>query len=176
MQTSKSSEKREKSVAEFILVIILLGFLMKLFIGYYFSQEENITKAGFKTLAQNFKNTVVVVHAQWQMDNRPPVVSLSGVAKQDKAASVVRVSVNEKGWLDTERSSLVKHNITACEHIWQLAMSMPMSLMKFSVAAIEIHNERLSNYHQCRYILSTGDYFEYYSATGQVTQVYGNDN
>lgn len=167
MKTAQGSEKREKSTAEFIIVIVLLGFLMKLFIGYYFSQEKNITNTGFKTLAQNFKNTVVVVHAQWLMDKQPSVVNLASLGVDDKLA----ITVNNKGWLDTKKTVQFKNSSTACETIWQLAMNTPMSLMKFSIAAIEIYDDNLSYYHTCRYILSTGEYFEYSSATGNVTQI-----
>jgi hypothetical protein len=167
MKTAKSSEKREKSTAEFIIVVVLLGFLMKLFIGFYFSQEESIANAGFKTLAQNFKNTVVVVHAQWLMDKQPRVVKLSSLNSKDK----VKITVNKKGWLDTEQYYHKKYRTSACENIWQLAMNIPMSLMNFSIAAIEIHDDRWRDYHKCRYIISTGEYFEYSSVTGKVTQV-----
>jgi hypothetical protein len=145
---------------------------MKIFISYFFMQEQQITQTGFKTLAQSFKNTVVVVHAQWLMDKKPNIVRLSSLNTKDNSA----ITVNAKGWIDSMQSvnstTLRLNNSTnTCEAIWQLAISRPMSLMKFSIAAIEIHHENLSNFHQCRYILSTGEYFEYHSATGLVTQV-----
>ncbi len=167
MRTAKGSEKREKSTTEFIVVVILLGFLMKIFISYFFAQEQSITQAGFKTLAQNFKNTVVVVHAQWLMEHQPHVISLSSVNNDTRQA----VTVNKKGWLDTTYATKVSDSSNDCENIWQLAMNRPLALMKFSIAAIEIHQENLSNYHQCRYLIPSGEYFEYSSATGKVTQV-----
>jgi competence protein ComGC len=171
MSKTNNSDKRERTTTEFILVIILLGVLMQLFVGYYFTQEKNIANAGFKTLAQNFKNTIVVVHAQWLMDKQPSVVVLSSLNSQEK----VSISVNKKGWLDSEKNVQMKYSTSACENIWQLAMNIPMSLMKLPIAAVEIHDETLSDYHQCQYVLSTGEYFVYTSGTGKVTQVVINE-
>ena len=167
MRTAKTSEKRDKSITEFIMVVILLGVLMKVFIGYFFSQEQSISNAAFKTLGQGFKNTVVVVHAQWLMDSQPDVVLLSSTNEDKRLA----VTVNRRGWIDQIDSTSVVSSFNTCEAIWQLAMNRPMVSMKLAIAAIEIHQDNLSNFHRCRYIISSGEYFEYYTDTGQVTHV-----
>lgn len=167
MSRNQSVEKREKSMAEFIVVIIILAILMKIFISYFSEQEQQITATGFTAIAQNFNNTVMVVHAQWLMDKQPSVVWLATQEKIDKMA----VTVNKRGWLDMPKKAIILTNITPCENIWQLAMAIPMQLMKFSIVAIELHDKSLGDFHHCRYLLPSGHYFEYYSETGQVTKV-----
>ncbi len=157
-------EKREKSLAEFIVIIILLALLMAIFIKYFFEQEEQITEAGFNNLAQNFNSTVLAVHAQWLMDKKPNVVILSIVNNTNKQV----VSVNAKGWLD------VTGNDSACEKIWLSAMAIPLSLMKLSVAVIEVRNNEKNDFHQCRYLLPSGHYFDYNSGIGKVSKVRSN--
>jgi competence protein ComGC len=167
MSRKNNVGKRKKSMAEFVVVIIIIAVLMKIFISYFSEQEQHITTTGFTAIAQNFNNTVMVVHAQWFMDKKPNVVWL---ATQNKIAKIA-VTVNKRGWLDTPKKTIKLTNITPCENIWQLAMSIPMQLMKFSVVAIALHDKTEGDFHQCRYLLPSGQYFEYYSETGQVTKV-----
>ena len=161
------TEKREKSMAEFVVVIIIFAVLMKVFIGYFFEQEKNISKAGFSALGQNFNNKIIAVHAQWLMDKKPNVVLLSSFGSQSK----IPVTVNTKGWIDVSKQQLDSNTTTACEQIWFLAMAAPMQLMKFSIAAIQIQDKDNNNFNHCRYVLSSGEYFEYVSATGKVSKV-----
>lgn len=143
------------------MVIVLSAFLMAVFISYFFEQEEQLTSTGFTGIAQSFNTTVLAVHAQWLMDNKPNVVALSLVGNKEKQL----VTVNQSGWLD-----ISEHN-APCEQIWQLAMTAPMALMKFTIVSIEIHKVNEMNYHRCQYVLPSGQYFEYYSGNGQVSQV-----
>lgn len=154
-------------MAEFIVVIIILAVLMKIFLNYFSEQEQQITTTGFTGIAQNFNNTIMVVHAQWFMDKQPNVVWLATQNKKDKVA----VTVNKRGWLDIPKQTIKLTNITPCENIWQLTMTIPMQLMKFSIAAIELRDKGLGDFHHCRYLLPSGQYFEYYSETGRVTKV-----
>jgi competence protein ComGC len=164
---NKRAEKNEKSMVEFIMVIIIFAVLMKIFINYFSEQEQHITTTGFTTISQNFNNTVVAVHAQWFMDNQPSIVWLGAQDKKDKVA----VTVNKRGWLDISKKTIKLTNITPCENIWQLAMTIPMKLMKFSIAAIELRDKEVGDFNHCRYLLPSGEYFEYYSETGKVTKV-----
>jgi len=167
MSSNQRVDKREKSMAEFVVVIIVFAVLMKIFISYFSEQEQHITTTGFTAIAQNFNNTVVAVHAQWFMDKQPQIVWLATQHKKDRIA----VTVNKQGWLDVPKQIKSSENITACENIWQLAMTIPMQLMKFSIAAIELHDKGVGDFHHCRYLLPSGQYFEYYSRTGKVTKV-----
>ncbi len=167
MSRNKNADKREKSMAEFIVVIIIFAVLMKIFINYFNKQEQHITTAGFTALSQNFNNTIMVVHAQWFMDKQPNTVLLATQNKKEKMA----ITVNKHGWIDVSQQTVALTNITPCEGIWRLAMSIPMQLMKLSIVAIELRDNRLGDFHHCRYLLATGQYFEYYSETGKVTKV-----
>jgi hypothetical protein len=184
MPSNQRIIKREKSMAEFVVVILIVAGLMKTFISTFNEQEPYITSTGFTAIAQNFNNTVFVVHAQWFMDKEPNVVLLETLDKVE----ITPITVNNKGWLDvpnkiTKLPSFAHAtdftdfaNMTACEQIWQLAMNMPMQLMTFSIAAIELREQTLANnssgnFHHCRYLLPSGQYFEYDSETGKVSQV-----
>ncbi len=167
MSRNKNADKREKSMAEFIVVVIILSVLMKIFINYFSKQEQQITTTGFTAIAQNFNSSIAVVHAQWFMDKQPSIVLLATQGKKEKVA----ITVNKHGWIDISEKVTGLTNINPCESIWQLAMSIPMQLMKFSIAAIELRDNGLGDFHHCRYLLPTGQYFEYYSETGKVTKV-----
>jgi len=167
MANNNRVDKREKSMAEFVVVIIVFAVLMKIFISYFSEQEQHITTTGFTAISQNFNSTVLAVHAQWFMDKQPNVVLLAAPDKKDR----ISVTVNEHGWLDVPKQAIKLTTTTACENIWQLAMTIPMQLMKFSIAAIELHDKGLDDFHHCRYLLPSGQYFEYYSETGKVTKV-----
>jgi competence protein ComGC len=167
MSGNNRVEKREKSMAEFVVVIIVFAILMKVFISYFSEQEQHITTTGFTAIAQNFNNTIMVVHAQWFMEQQPSILWLATLNKEGQ----VMVTVNKRGWLDIPKDTINDTDMTPCEHIWQLAMTIPMQLMKLSIAAIELRDKSLGDFHHCRYLLPSGQYFEYQSKTGQVSKV-----
>lgn len=162
---STNTDKNEKSLAEFVVIIVLIGVLMSVFINYFIKQQDQFSDAAFESLAQTFTIKVSTVHAQWLMDKQPPVVKLASMNKVEKQS----ISVNERGWIDVNNSSL------ACEKIWQLVMESPLSLMKQSVAAIEVRNFSAEGSKStnvlCRYILSNGVYFDYNRQKGKVSAV-----
>jgi len=167
MLNNQRVNKREKAMAEFVVVIIVFAILMKVFINYFSEQEQSITTTGFTAIAQNFNNAVQVVHAQWLMDKQPKVVWLATLNNAETSA----VTVNKHGWLDVPKRESILSTTTACETIWQLAMTIPMQFMKFSIAAISLRDQELGDYQHCRYLLPSGQYFDYYSETGRVSKV-----
>ena len=169
-----NSEKKEKALAEFVLIILLIGILSAVFIHYYIKQEVQYTNAAFSNLAQRFNTTVATVHAQWFMDKQPNVVHVVSLNKKEKK----QVSVNQFGWIDLPQKSL------ACEQIWQLVMEQPLRLMKFSIAAIEVQKMQTENIKYtgdkvglkgvkltCHYVLPDGRYFIYNRLNGKVTAI-----
>lgn len=160
-----NSEKKEKSLAEFIVIIALVGVMMAVFINYSIKSEAQFTQAGFSTLAQSFNTKVSAVHAQWLMDKQPNIVLLASFNKKEKQA----ISVNNAGWVDVKQKKL------ACEAIWQLIMETPMSLMKFSISVIEVHDTTNEQHDKakilCRYALLDGSYFHYNRVNGKVSKV-----
>lgn len=160
-----NSEKNEKSLAEFIVIIALVGVMMAVFINYFVKSEAQFSHAGFAALAQSFNTKVSAVHAQWLMDKQPRTVLLSSFNNQKKQA----VPVNSHGWID------VKDKKLACEAIWQLVMESPMSLMKLSISAVEVYDKTNSQETQskglCRYALLDGSFFYYNRTNGKVSKV-----
>jgi hypothetical protein len=150
--------KRQKSMAEFIVVIILSLVLMASFISQFMSQKEQISQTGFHQIADNFVSQVNLVRSQWFMDNKPKKMLLRIVGQPKK----ISVSVNQWGWIDVDDNRFV------CEKIWQLVVNQPLDFIKSPVSAIELNIGDEQQGHVCRYAINTGQYFEYRSATGQV--------
>lgn len=161
-----NSEKKEQSLAEFVVIVALVGVMMAVFINYYIKSEEQFSHAGFTTLAQSFNTKVSAVHAQWLMDKQPNIVLLASFNRKEKQA----IPVNKAGWIDVKTNDRL-----ACENIWQLVMETPMDLMKLSISAIEVYdhtNEKNDQAKaQCRYVLLDGSYFNYNRANGKVSKV-----
>ncbi|MDX2369718.1 MAG: hypothetical protein QNK36_15185, partial [Colwellia sp.] len=155
-----NSEKKEKSLAEFLVIITLVGVMMAVFINYFVKGEAKFSRAGFTTLAQTFNTKVSAVHAQWLMDKQPNIVLVASFNNKNKQA----ITVNHAGWVDVKQKEL------ACEAIWQLIMETPMSLLQLSISAIEVHDKTNEQHEQakvqCRYVLLDGSYFHYNRANG----------
>jgi len=158
------SEKREKSLAEFIVIIVMVGLLMGIFIHYFIKQEAYFNDAGFKRVAQSFTTKVSAIHAQWLMDKQPSVIRLV-TSNNEKQL----VPVNGNGWVDIDKSLLV------CDEIWQLVMETPLALMKQTISAVEVRNYALKPDEGvkklCRYVLPNGRYFDYNRLNGRVSMV-----
>ena len=166
---TSNSEKNEKSLAEFIVIVAIIGVMMAIFINFFIKNESKFTQAGFVEIAHTFNTKVNAVHAQWLMDKQPSVVYLASLNRQDKQA----IPVNKKGWIDVNQPQLT------CETIWLLVMDIPIYDINLSVSAIEVHtnidNGTNEHYHQiseCRYVLPDGSYFQYNRAKGKVSKVF----
>jgi len=158
MSISARVEKRERSMAELIVVIVLFSLLMATFISHFMTQKEHISQAGFDRLADNFFSKVNVVRSQWFMENKPNSVMLAEMGSTEKE----QITVNQWGWLD------VHNNFLACQKMWQLALDVPMEFMKSPVSAVEIKSILEQQGRVCRYSIDSGIYFEYHSFTGKV--------
>jgi len=166
---TSNSEKKERSLAEFVVIVALVGVMMAVFINFYIKNESQFTQVGFATIAQSFNTKVNAVHAQWMMDKQPNVVYLASLNNEKKEA----VSVNKAGWIDVQQTQL------SCDAIWQLVMEMPISAMKFPVSAIEVYTANSNQQSKqgssensvCRYVLVDGSYFQYNRAKGKVSKV-----
>ena len=166
---SSNSEKKEKSLAEFVVIIALVGVMMAIFILFFIKNESQFSQAGFASIAQSFNTKVNTVHAQWMMDKQPNVVHLASLDSQHKQA----VTVNKAGWVD------VKQKYNPCEAIWLLVMEVPMNAIKVPVSAIEImtvQNEQQTSQVDfdssvCRYVMLDGSYFQYNRTKGKVSKV-----
>jgi hypothetical protein len=162
MSVKSGVQKRERSLAELVVIVILITLLMANFIVVFMDQNEQIKLAGFKRLANNFSSKVTIVHGQWLMDLKPKQVVLSSLNDNE----LEYISVNKKGWIDTRE----KNNF-ACRQIWQLVFNTPMQYMQSPISAIEVNNSQLSG-RVCRYNLTAKIYFEYHSDSGKIISPY----
>lgn len=158
MSLKSSVEKREKSMAELLIVVVVFSVLMAIFISYFMPQKARMSHTGFNRLANNFISQLTTVHGQWLMDNKPAVVILSSMSEGKKE----HVPVNKLGWIDVNEPAI------ACQMIWQLALDIPMDFMQSPVSAIEVKNTSQKMGRICRYSVSSITFFEYYTATGKV--------
>jgi len=166
------AEKKEKSLAEQIVVIVLFSLLMAGFISFFLKQEKQITQAGFTTLANTFSAKIVSVHSQWFMDKKPPAVIVNTfpadeLSAKKSASNKQVVPVNANGWIDTKAQEL------ACNDIWQHVMQLPLVFIKSPISAVEVKKKLNHQGRICRYGIPSGEYFEYHTRSGRV--IMGNE-
>ena len=165
MSQQMVTEKREKTLAEQIMVVVLFALMMAGFIAYFFKQEAQITQTGFKALANSFSTKLIAVRSQWFMDKKPSTfVIQTNTASQEGDGEKLLVSVNGNGWIDVTEDTL------ACEKIWQLTMNLPLEFIQSPIAAVEVKKTASGPGRICRYSIHSGEYFEYHSASGKVIQ------
>ena len=174
MTLQQVSDKKGKSIAENLIIIVMVGVLMTVFIYYFFKQEKHITKAGFDIVAQTFSARVTGIHAQWFMDNQPRWVVVKESKRLNGEWKSVRIAVNTAGWVDVQSTATVS-NQNDCQQIWQQVLATPMVYMKQPIAAVLI-NIKPNNLSQqknrlCQYSLPSGEYFEYQPSSGKVSEM-----
>jgi len=152
--------KREKSLAENVVIIALLGLLMSSFIYYFFKQDKQITKVGFDNVASNFASRVTAIRAQWFMDGQPAIVST-----KNNVTGVQHIRVNKKGWVDFGGEQLT------CANIWQAVMDTELVFMKQPVVVLMLENNLKDRHVVCQYALPSGETFDYQMQTGKVSKV-----
>jgi competence protein ComGC len=155
------TEKKQRSIIEFLVVVVIIAIMMKLLIDVFFTQQAKVTDTVFVGFSQNFASKVNVVHSQWLMDNQPNIVVLNQLNSNTKEF----IHVNDMGWIDSEHARL------ACHQIWQQTLALPLQVVKSKVTIIEINKKSIKNGRLCRYSIADGQFFDYRSDTGRVTQV-----
>ncbi len=162
---SSATEKTEKSLGQMLIVIMMVGVLMAVFIYYAFKQEATFQSTGFKAIKNTFASKVQIVHAQWLMDNQPNVIVLSSNSSSDDSKYKQIIHLNKKGWIVHQGGT------SRCENIWTVIMEMPLALMKETISALEIKDETKSSGSVCRFVIPSGEYFEYNARNGRVSAV-----
>ncbi|GHE99142.1 hypothetical protein [Thalassotalea profundi] len=158
--------KREKSLAEQIITVVMISVLMAGFWYYFLKQEQQFTLVGFETIAGKFATNVSTIRAQWFMDKQPAVIMLKEQIQQGVDQKTQRnISVNKKGWVDSKKGNL------DCISIWQQVMNSPLVFMNKPVAALQINNNSGVNKRLCRYMLASGEYFQYNPDNGKVSNI-----
>lgn len=174
MTTQQVSNKKGKSLAENLMIIVMLGVLMVVFISYFFKQEEHLTKAGFDSVANTFSARVTGIRAQWFMDNQPRWVVIKEIEIVNGKSTNIRIPVNSSGWIDVE-DSVNESNINHCQLIWQQVLATPMVYMKQPISAVlvKVQPKQIGKKANrlCQYGLPSGEYFEYQPSSGRVSQL-----
>ena len=164
MTSLQVSEKSEKSLAEILIVIVLVALLMASFISYFFKHQTQLTQAGFATIAQVFSARVTGIHAQWFMDQQPQFVSVESSKIQTDGGVKINIPVNRAGWVDAG------DEVLSCQTIWRFIMEAPLIYKKQQVGAVLVEqNSQMLPY--CRYSLPSGEYFTYQRHNGKVSAV-----
>ena len=158
MSRADISEKKEKSLAEQLIIVVIISVLMATFWRQFNVNEQAISDTGFKALANSFTTKVQTVHAQWFMDKQPNIVSL-----KDAQGNVEKISVNQHGWVDTLDDE------QRCLKIWQQVMNLPLVFIKQPISVVTIKRAQSAQYPVCRYGLNELSYFEYNIKTGKIT-------
>ncbi len=164
MTSLQVAEKKEKSLTEVLIVVVLVALLMVSFIFYFFKHQGQLTRAGFESIAQVFSARVNGIRAQWFMDKQPQLVAVDSRNLQPGGGSIVNVPVNNKGWVDAGSAPL------SCQKIWHYVMESPLVYMKQPVGAVLI-DQKNQSMHYCQYSLSSGEYFTYFRHNGKVSEV-----
>lgn len=164
MTSLQVAEKKEKSLAEILMVIVVVALLMASFIFYFFKNQGQLTRVGFESIAQVFSARVNGIRAQWFMDKQPHLVKVKLSNQLADGSDEVKVPVNNKGWVDAGSSGL------SCQEIWRFVMASPLVYMKQPIGAVLVGpKDEKMNY--CQYSLSSGEYFTYYRHNGKVSEV-----
>jgi competence protein ComGC len=150
------SDKNEKSLGEMVIIILMVAVLMMSFIHYFFKQEDQITRAGFNALTQNFSTKITAVRAQWFMDKQPSRVQLIS------SGELQSIYVNKYGWIDSEQKK------SACHNIWAIVMGESLHLMNVSIKVDEVSNTNVQHNRICKYSIPSGEFFQYNTNDGKV--------
>lgn len=173
MTLQQVSDKKGKSMAENLIIAVMLGLLMASFIYYFFKQEAHFTKVGFESVANSFSARVTGIHAQWFMDNQPRWVVIKETATLNGHRENTRIAVNLAGWVDIPTANYLNIE-NGCQLIWQQVLATPMVYMKKPISAVLVNisanNERHQKISLCQYSLPSGEYFEYQPSNGKVSQ------
>lgn len=164
MNTS-ATDKAEKSMAQLVIIIAMVSILMAVFIYYFFKQEASFTDTNFTALKNSFVTRVTVARAQWMMDNQPESMVVSVNDEDGKQIEDIRLTMNKRGWIDSPNAK------QPCEAIWQMAMGTPLRLMKSTISAVELQGVDKQGFSYCRYIVPSGQFFDYNAASGRVSEI-----
>jgi len=168
-----ATNKRERSLGELVIVVLVFSIMMAIFIFYFFKNEDHITEVGFTHLANNFYGQVVLFHSQWFMDGRPKHIITVEIDQITGKKEKRLIALNQWGWVDSDKNTL------ACKKIWHAVMDMPLRYAKKVVSAVEIKRHtkkivpnikttRINQGRICRFTLQSGQFLEYHTINGQV--------
>ena len=168
MSQLQISTKRERSLAELVVVVLLVLSLMAIFVFYYFKHAQQIEQAGFKQLMNNFSARIVLIKSQWFMQQQPEKMWITEqMLNEDSTTKKGErlVNLTKHGWVTIPQQAL------ACQQVWHTVMATPLSFFKQPISAVLIHQQddvNSLNQHYCRFSTASGLFFDYNSASGMV--------
>jgi hypothetical protein len=172
MTLQQVSAKKGKSVAENLIIIVMVGLFMATFIYYFLKQEDHVSRIGFDSVAQTFSARLNGIRAQWFMDKKPHWVILRESNALNGERQNKHVEVNAAGWVDVSSVNIVG-NQNNCQIIWQQVLAIPMVYIKQPISAVmvNLNNDNKKKSHLCRYGLPSGEYFDYHPSNGKVSKI-----
>jgi len=149
--------KKEKTLAEQLIIVVLIAVLMAIFWLEFEENEQVIENTGFEAMSNAFSTKVQLVHAQWLMDKQP-----SKVMVKNSYGQVEVIAVNKKGWVDAVDAQ------QPCVDIWRQVMNLPLIFIKQPISVIAVNRMQSVKNSVCRYALNGSTYFEYDKNTGKL--------
>lgn len=161
MTSQQVADKSEKSLAERLIVLTLFSLLMAIFISYFFKQQEQLKRTGFKSISHAFSASVNGIRAQWFMNDKPTQVIIKSTTAENDDTTMT-IPVNTSGWV------AVKSTTLPCQSIWQYVMESPLIYMNEPINSIAIKINTIEENNYCQYSLATGESFTYQTSNGKV--------
>ncbi len=162
IKRSNIVDKKSFSLFEFIIVIVIIALLMKAFMALFFEQQTQVTNSAFSALVQRFSTKVNLVHSVWLTSGQPNMVYLAPIKVSLGENNNSAIPVNSAGWIDDNHPRL------ACQRIWQHVLMAPMVVVNSQVIVVDINRRSGSKERVCRYSLTSGALFDYYTQQGKV--------
>lgn len=169
MTKMENNNGNDITLEKVLIIALLLSALMAIFLSYFFEQQDDIENTALKSVAANFSSQITVIRSQWLMDKKPRHVDIE--IKDSSKTLYKQITVNRYGWVD------VNDKANVCENIWLLIMDRPLAFFNMPIGAVLLKNGHCEENkeqrfgHLCRYTVKNGDYFEYDSADGNVSQI-----
>lgn len=170
MTIQSAVKKRERSLMEVVIVVLLFLSLMAVFIHYFFKNEANMRATGFSNIVNTFAAQLTAIRSQWLMDGRPTAIKLAvhPLVKNGQNHRIVQLSAN--GWV------ISREYRYQCQDIWKTVMATPMEFLQQPIVVIEVNRQHDDDARAwnaeliCRYQDAFGHSFEYNVANGKVSR------
>lgn len=160
---AKAPRKDKVTLAELIIIVLLIAVLMTIFLGYFFKHQDQVTRTGFNNVSQVFAARLNAMRAQWMMSGQPRFILIADeISKQE-----VKISINNKGWVTSQNSD------SGCENIWLQIMGSSLDERESPITAIFliVNTDGIVKQSVCQYSLSSGEYFTYNVNNGLVSAI-----
>lgn len=166
MGRQQQADAREKSIAEFVGMVLIVAVLMAYFVKHFLQNEPSYQEVSLDVTFSQFASQVVSIHSQWYLEQQPETMAIIEKAVDGSTLNKRWITLNKKGWPD------VKSAERPCADIWQLVMAQPLLVRNTPVSAVQVKFNTEPNMigKICRFYLTNQRYFEYNSGNGEVSK------